>query len=159
MRFESLHRSGIDLVSILPGQDENYLRQRALSGLWEKHGKRAGHAKPITDVAYSGDLLITKDVSSMRLWRAHGGDYALLRVLTCRGRHVGVHRSGQFIVTGTREAAAIVPSGDAVEENAAASSVSGGNRAAAATTVLKVWGPGGGSAFTVGKKSITTGVA
>ena len=66
----------------------------------------------------------------MRLWRARG-DYALLRVVTAKGKHVAIHQNGQFIVTGTR--------GEGIEK-------------------LKIWGPGGGSAFTAGKKSITQGV-
>ena len=74
---------------------------RAHAGLVEAHGKRAGHSKPITDMAHSGDLIATKDPRSMRLWRAHG-DFALLRVVTCRGRNVSFHESGQYIVTGSR---------------------------------------------------------
>mmetsp|Transcript_49694 Transcript_49694/g.158706 ORF Transcript_49694/g.158706 Transcript_49694/m.158706 type:complete len:155 (-) Transcript_49694:753-1217(-) len=72
----------------------------AHKGLRAAHGKKAGHAKPITDVAYSGDLIATKDEGSLRLWRARS-DFALLRVVSCRGPHVAFHPTGQFIVTGT----------------------------------------------------------
>eukprot|EP00605_Chrysophyceae_sp_TOSAG23-4_P002281 GSChrysophyteH1.ASY1.ANO1.2527.1 assembled CDS len=99
-----------------------------LNGLQDAHGKKAGHSKPISDVAYSGDVLITKDSSSMRLWRARG-DYALLRVVTCRGPHVAFHPNGQFVVTGTR--------GSAPGQ--------GG---------LKIWGPAGGGTQTAGKRKI-----
>jgi len=51
---------------------------RALEKLYETHGRKAGHSKAITDVAYSGDILVTKDAGGMRLWRA-SGDCALLR--------------------------------------------------------------------------------
>ena len=103
------------------------LAERAEAGLWAAHGARAGHAKPVTGVAHSGDLLATKDAASLRLWRARG-DFALLRVVTCAGPHVAFHPSGQFLVTGARGAAA-----------------AGG---------LKIWGPAGASAFAAGKKSI-----
>merc|ERR1712167_117461 len=73
--------------------------EKAIEGLWEAHGKKAGHANTITDVAYSGDIIVTKDTASMRLWRARG-DYALLRVVTAKGKHVAIHQNGQFIVTG-----------------------------------------------------------
>ena len=33
------------------------LAERAEAGLWAAHGARAGHAKPVSDVAHSGDLL------------------------------------------------------------------------------------------------------
>jgi hypothetical protein len=108
--------------------------QHSLSGLHHIHGKKAGHSNPITDTAYSGALIITKDKGGMRLWRA-GGDYALLRCVAAKGLHVAVHSSGQYIVTGTR--------GREIME--------GGYKP-------KVWGPAGGSAFSVGKKRITRGV-
>ena len=98
----------------------------SLDGLIQAHGDRAGHSRPFTDVAYSGDILITKDPASMRLWRARG-DYALLRVVSCPGSDVTFHPSGQFIVTGFR----------------------GGNKKR-----LKIWGPAGASAFSAGRKSI-----
>ena len=113
--------------------------ERAWAGLQGAHGKRMGHAKRITDVAYSGDILVTKDPASMRLWRARG-DYALLRVVSARGKHVAIHPCGQFIVTGTRGAA-----NGATEDDKSVKHAGG----------LKIWGPAGGSAFTVGKKSIT----
>jgi len=100
------------------------------------HGKSCGHAKKISDVAYSGAIIITKDASGMRLFRA-SGDFALLRCLAASGNHVSVHSSGQFIVTGTRNVATEM-------------AISKGGP--------KVWGPQGGSAFTAGKKSITTKV-
>lgn len=132
----------------------------ALAGLHAAHGKQCGHAKPMTDVAHSGDLLLTKDPKSMRMWRARG-DFALLRVVTCGGKHVAVHPCGQFIVTGTR---------GAVAAGAATATDNGGvggddvaepvvpQQAAISTKPpggLKIWGPAGGSAYTVGKKVIT----
>jgi hypothetical protein len=105
--------------------------ERAKAGLFQTHGKTAGHAHTITDVAFSGTIMATKDSKSMRLWRAHG-DFALLRVLTCRGNHVAFHPSGQFIVTGTRTAAA---------------------KSTESLKHLKIWGPAGGSAFSAGKAS------
>ena len=121
--------------------------ERAWAGLQSAHGKRMGHAKRITDVAYSGDILVTKDPASMRLWRARG-DFALLRVVTAKGPHVAIHPCGQFIVTGTR-GAANGAAADGGEEGKPAAKPAGG---------LKVWGPAGGSAFTAGKKAITRGV-
>ena len=115
--------------------------ERALAKLFETHGKKAGHSKKITDVAHSGDLLVAKDSSSMRLWRAHG-DCALLRVVSCRGPHVAFHSTGQFIVTGLRQQQ---------EAGAAAD-----NSKDQQDRARKVWGPGGGSAFTAGKKDLTT---
>ncbi len=114
---------------------------RAHAGLVEAHGKRAGHSKPITDIAHSGDLIATKDPRSMRLWRAHG-DFALLRVVTCRGRNVSFHESGQYIVTGSRT--------EHIE------CIGDGGKSADAGR-LQVWGPAGGSAFGVGKRSVATG--
>jgi hypothetical protein len=96
---------------------------KALEGLLRAHGKRAGHSSPITDVVYSGDVLVTKDKASMRLWRA-GGDYALLRVVTAPGKHVAFHHTGQFIVVGERGA-----------------------------DTAKVFGPSGGSAVGAGRKN------
>ena len=52
--------------------------QRALEGLLRAHGKKLGHSRKITDVAYSGDIIVSKDSKQMRLWRARG-DFALLR--------------------------------------------------------------------------------
>jgi hypothetical protein len=127
--------------------------ERALAGLLTAHGKKAGHSKPITDVAYSGDLIISKDSGSMRLWRA-SGDYALLRVVSCPGVHVSVHSNGQFIVTGRRSAAVQEEGGDGGEGDDA-SSISGATRSR--SSCLKVWGPSGGSAFTAGKKNIGIG--
>lgn len=111
--------------------------ERARAGLREARGKQAGHAKPITDVATSGELIVTKDPRSMRLWRA-SRDFPLLRVVTCSGRHVAFSPTGQFIVTGTRGAAAVGEDGSCVP--------AGG---------LKIWGPAGGWS----KARITTGVA
>ena len=104
--------------------------QRALAGLFAKHGKKAGHTNPITDVCYSGDILVSKDSGGMKLWRA-SGDFALLRCLAAKGSHVAIHECGQFIVTGTR-----------------------GREVGAKGYKPKVWGPAGGSAFAAGKKSI-----
>jgi len=111
--------------------------QRALEGLLSKHGAKAGHASKMTDVAYSGEILVTKDISGMRLWRA-SGDFALLRCVASKGPHVAVHESGQFIVTGIRGGV--------------------GGEAGTSRCKVRVWGPAGGSAFSAGKKSITTGM-
>ena len=120
--------------------------EKALAGLRDRHGNRCGHSKPITDVAFSGDLLVSKDDGSMRMWRS-GGDYALLRVVACRGKHVAFHRTGQFIVTGTRNEA----SGDGEDDGCA-------SKARPLCKGLKVWGPAGGSAVGAGNAKITTGV-
>jgi hypothetical protein len=120
--------------------------QRALAGLLETHGKKAGHSKPITDIAYSGDIIITKDIASMRLWRARG-DFALLRVLTCRGKHVAVHRNGQYIVTGERRTPDTGLKVDKI------------SKTKPKRPVCKVWGPAGGSAVGAGKTKITHSVA
>ena len=66
---------------------------------------RAGHANKVTDVCWSGEMVLTKDKASLRLWRARG-DFALLRLVSSRGAHVAVHSCGQFILTGTRGAGA-----------------------------------------------------
>lgn len=115
---------------------ENVRGVRAKEGLFAKHGARAGHANKVTDVCWSGEMVLTKDKSSLRLWRARG-DFALLRVVSCRGPHVAVHSCGQFIVTGTRGTGA-----SSKKPNAGC---------------LKIWGPAGGSAFSTGKKDLTTG--
>ena len=104
----------------------------AKEGLLAAHGRKLGHAKPVSDIAYSGDILVSKDASCIRMWRARG-DFCLLRVVTCPGKHVAIHPCGQFIATGTRGAA-----------------VGHGG--------LKIWGPAGGSAYTAGKKTFTTGL-
>ena len=148
---------------------------RALEGLLAAHGKKAGHAKPITDVAFSGEILVSKDASSMRLWRA-SGDYTLLRVVAAGGKHVAIHRSGQFIVSGTRrrrdggeeEQQQQQQQHDEVEAEAVhhrtdppSMTASGEEKQHTRTKDMpppKIWGPAGGSAFSVGKKSITTGV-
>lgn len=108
--------------------------QRALEGLFSKHGKIARHTHAITSIAYSGDILVTKDLSGMRLWRA-AGDFALLRCVASTGPDVVIHESGQFIVTGKR-----------------------GSEIGSKGYRIKIWGPAGGSAFSAGKKSITMGV-
>ena len=104
--------------------------KRALDGLYQKHGKKVGHTNLVSDVAYSGDILISKDSGGMRLWRA-GGDFALLRCVSAKGAHVAVHESGQFIVTGTR------------------------GREIGNKYRPKIWGPAGASAFATGKKNIS----
>ena len=81
-------------------------------------------------MAYSGEVLVTKDEGCMRLWRA-GGDCALLRVVSCPGRHVAFHTNGQYIVTGTR----------------GAGGTDGGVQP-------KVWGAAGGTAASAGKADI-----
>lgn len=42
----------------------------AVAALQHCHGKTVGHAGQILDAAFSGDLLVTKDATSLRLWRA-----------------------------------------------------------------------------------------
>lgn len=129
--------------------------ERALAGWRSAHGRCAGHAKPITDVAHSGDLLVSKDPTSMRLWRAQG-DFALLRVIGgCKGKHVAIHHTGQFIVTGTRTP---VAGAAATAAAAATADVAAAAAAAAKARKPKVWGPAGGSAFSAGKKTHTTGL-
>ena len=60
---------------------------QALADLRQKHGENVGHAGPVVDAAFSGELLATKDRRSMRLWRARGG--TLLRVVSaCPGAGV-----------------------------------------------------------------------
>ena len=72
----------------------------ALKKIQELHGKKAGHSSRVIDAAFSGQLLATKDKSSMRLWRARDGN--LLRVIgACNGKSVAFSPSGQNIVTGT----------------------------------------------------------
>ena len=137
----------------------------------EKHGKNCGHASKITDVAYSGDILITKDPNGMRLFRA-SGDFAMLRVVTAKGRHVSIHPCGQFLVTGTRrgegggadinKSPPTTMTDDDVrgkedgEEGAKEKEKENIVVIAQKTRRVKVWGPGG-SSCTVRKKSITTG--
>jgi len=99
----------------------------ALASLRERHGKTAGHAGPIIDAAFSGDLMATKDEKCMRLWRAR--DATLLRVVSaCTGSGVAFSPCGHYIVTGN-----------------------------AKTKKIKVWGAAGGSAFSAGKAKITAG--
>jgi hypothetical protein len=115
-----------ELLDSSESVSENKRGEISLAGLLEAHGERAGHSRPFTNVAYSGDVLVTKDPVGMRLWRARG-DYALLRVVSCRGNDAAFHPNGQFIVTGTR----------------------GGNG-----KHLKIWGPAGGGGHTSSKRSI-----
>lgn len=71
-----------------------------LKRVQEIHGKKVGHSGKVIDAAFSGQLLATKDKSSMRLWRARDGN--LLRVVTaCTGKSVAFSPTGQNIVTGT----------------------------------------------------------
>ena len=99
----------------------------ALAALRDKHGKTAGHAGPIIDSSFSGELLATKDEKCMRLWRARDG--TLLRVISaCPGTGVAFSPCGHFIATGS-----------------------------AKTGKAKVWGAAGGSAFSAGKPKITIG--
>ena len=114
----------------------------ALEGMRSVHGSRGGHARAITGAAISGDLLATKDPQSMRLWRSRG-DHALLRVVTCRGDHVAFHPSGQFIVTGQRR-----------RPEESASEVDAQDFPKARMLKPKVWGPAGGSAYSVGKPGL-----
>ena len=100
---------------------------QVLEKLQGQHGKMLGHAGKITDAAYSGELLATKDAKSMRLWRASSG--TLLRVIgACPGTAVAFSPTGQNIVTGSVE-----------------------------LQKIKIWGPAGGSAVGAGKTKITTG--
>ena len=86
-----------------------------------------GHNNPILTSAHSGELLVTKDEKSMRLWRSKDG--TLLRVVSgCVGNAVAFSPTGQKIVTGYI---------GKIEK-------------------LKLWGPAGGSAVGCGKAKITT---
>ena len=111
---------------------------KALECIRNVHGRKCGHSRPISDAAYSVEILITKDTQSMRLWRA-SGDFALLRVVGgVKGRHVSVHSNGQFIVCGERSVAVDVGSASVNNQ-----------------TTPTCFGPSGGSAFTAGKKAIS----
>ena len=116
--------------------------ERAKEGLLKSHGKKFGHSKRVTDIAYSGDIIITKDSGQMRLWRARG-DFALLRVVSCRGKHVTIHPCGQYIVTGNRSF-----------ENSNKEESKGSKK-----TIIKIWGPAGQSAVGIGNAKITRGKA
>lgn len=70
-----------------------------VANLRQKHGRMCGHSGKIVAAAFSGDLVITKDKRSMRLWRARDG--TLLRVVTAIGDKVAFAPNGQNIVTGT----------------------------------------------------------
>ena len=95
----------------------------------QQHGKNAGHSSAIIAAAASGELLVTKDVKSMRLWRIRDG--TLLRVVgACPGNRVAFSPTGGNIITGTL-----------------------------GSTNMKVWGPAGASAVGVGNTKITTGKA
>ena len=101
-----------------------------LASLKRQHGKNAGHPGKIVDVSFSGELVVTKEVRSMRLWRARDG--TLLRVVSaCKGDGVAFSPTGQNIVTGNK--------GD--------------------TSEVTVWGAAGGSAVGCGKTKITAGKA
>ena len=114
-------------------ENSNTVRgDRAQTGLFAVHGKQCGHSKRISQIAVSGDIIATKDPTSLRLWRARG-DFALLRVVACRGTRVAFHPNGQFIVTGNR-----------TDDGKSKSN-------------LKIWGPSGGGAHAAGKKSTTVG--
>merc|ERR1712138_4277 len=60
-------QEGQDLLDNSQAADATVRGERALAGLWETHGRKAGHSNKITDVAYSGDIVVTKDGTSMRL--------------------------------------------------------------------------------------------
>ena len=111
--------------------------KEVVAGLRNHHNsKTAGHSCVIVDAAFSGELLVTKDENSMRLWRAK--DFNLLRVVSaCPGRNVAFSPNGNNIVTGT------------LVENSGEISVS----------KLKIWGPAGNSAVGCGNTKITAGKA
>ena len=92
------------------------------------HGSKSlGHSGPVVAASFSGELLATKDKSSMRLWRARDG--TLLRVVSaCPGNGIAFSPSGSNIVTGS-----------------------------AKTSKVKVWGPAGQSAVGCGNSKITAG--
>ena len=103
--------------------------EQALAKLKETHGKNGGHANKIIDASFSGELLVTKDDKSMRLWRAR--DCNLLRVIGgCLGNRVVFSPTGNNIVTGTVE-----------------------------PLKIKIWGPAGGSAVGAGNAKITASKA
>lgn len=124
----------------------------ALEGITRVHGARGGHARAITGVAISGDLLATKDPQSMRMWLSRG-DFALLRVVTSRGAHVAFHPGGQFIVTGQRR-----PRPGPESDGKADATDPGEPRAHVRVRVCvlppKVWGSAGGSAYTAWKPGL-----
>lgn len=148
--------------------------ERALKGLLEKHSggklgvdgqgvtranrekasKCLGHAKLITHIAYSGDMIVSKDTGSMRLWRA-GGDFCLLRVVSCPGPHVAFHHTGQFIVTGARTATAAAVTETPIENMQEDEDAATASAEPKVSSVLKIWGPAGGSAVGAGKTEIT----
>ena len=99
-----------------------------LAAVQGHHGSKSlGHSGPVVDAAFSGELLATKDRSSMRLWRARDG--ALLRVVSaCHGDAIAFSPTGSNIVTGSAKASQV-----------------------------KVWGPAGGSAVGCGNAKITAG--
>ena len=81
-------------------QDRHPRTRAEVEALRELHGRKAGHAGKIIDAAFSGELLLTKDETSMRMWRARGG--TLLRVVSaCPGDGVAFSPSGNNIVTGS----------------------------------------------------------
>ena len=104
--------------------------EEALAALRKRHSSQnAGHAGPIIDASFSGELLATKDEKCLRLWRARDG--TLLRVVSaCPGTRVAFSPCGSNIVTGTVK-----------------------------TGKIKIWGPAGGSAVGCGKTKITAGKA
>ena len=55
--------------------------------LQQMHGKQVGHSGPFVDTAFNGELLVTKDRSFVRLWRACDGNL-LLVVPACPGAGV-----------------------------------------------------------------------
>ena len=100
--------SWLQLVSNVPHEtDESWLQadkhvktRETVKKIQGIHGRKAGHSGAIVDAALSGQLLATKDKTSMRLWRAR--DRTLLRVISaCTGRSVAFSPSGQNIITGT----------------------------------------------------------
>jgi len=108
----------------------NEKTKNMVTTLRKKHGKKAGHSGLILDAAYSGELLVTKDAKSLRMWRARG--FTLLRVLGgIPGPNVAFAPNGTNIATGN------VKTGKGI----------------------KLWGPAGQSAVGINNTKITNGKA
>jgi hypothetical protein len=73
----------------------------AIAWLQQMHGKKVSRCSgPFVDAAFNGELLVTKDRSFVRLWRARDGNLLLL-VPACPGAGVAFSPTGGNIVTGT----------------------------------------------------------
>ena len=140
----------------------------AVAALQHCHGKTVGHAGQILDAAFSGDLLVTKDATSLRLWRARCAvgdqrycgfflsiclasvcvksiqDDALLTCVACFRRDGSLLR----VLSGC--------AGDSVAFSSSGHNIVTGTLK---TGRIKIWGAAGGSAVGCGKRKITNGKA